>query len=184
MQLTAKRTNLFNRFSVSAHPKVLAFFSSGDVLSVAEAIHHGVPMIFLPEFNDQPTNTAAVEESGLGVQIRISDLTKDNLVKKFKIVLDSNFRTRVKILSSAYDDRPLSAMSSAIFWTEFAAQHNVSARHPAADVPLHQYLCLDVFAVIGTFIGITAICVMMLLRLVRIIFIVIRKSGNEKIKTE
>lgn len=45
-------------------------------------------MIAMPLVGDQPANAAAIEESGLGVQLQIRDLTQDNLLKAFKKVLD------------------------------------------------------------------------------------------------
>ncbi|XP_072933729.1 UDP-glucosyltransferase 2-like [Epargyreus clarus] len=162
-----------------AHPNVLAFFSHCGHLSTIEAATRGVPLIAMPILGDQPSNADSVEDIGFGVQIALSEITKDNLLNKFRIVLDSDFRARVKSLSRAYSARPASAMSSAIFWTEFAAQHNVSARHPAADVPLHQYLCLDVIAVIGTFI---TICILILLKIILAILSITKSFMNVKVK--
>lgn len=53
-----------------------------------EAIHFGVPMVAIPVIGDQPSNAAAVEETGLGVTLQIRDLTKNNLVAALKKVLD------------------------------------------------------------------------------------------------
>ncbi|XP_072933726.1 UDP-glucosyltransferase 2-like [Epargyreus clarus] len=164
-----------------AHPNVHAFFSHSGHLSAIEAIFHGVPMIAMPVLGDQPAIADCVERSGLGVQIALNELTKDELLNKFRTVLASDFRARVKSLSRAYSARPASAMSSAIFWTEFAAQHNVSARHPAADVPLHQYLCLDVIAVIGTFI---TICILILWKVLNLLLSFTRKFINLNVKNK
>lgn len=75
-------------FMISAHPNVLAFFSHCGMLSTTEAIYHGVPMIGMPIFGDQPGNAAAVEESGLGIQIHFKELTTELLLEKIKIVLN------------------------------------------------------------------------------------------------
>lgn len=53
-----------------------------------EAIHYGVPVIAMPVGGDQPSNAAAIEESGLGIQLQVRDLTEENLLKAFKTVLD------------------------------------------------------------------------------------------------
>lgn len=53
-----------------------------------EAIHFGVPVVAMPVFGDQPSNAAAVEESGLGVQLQVRDLNKENLIAAFKKVLE------------------------------------------------------------------------------------------------
>ncbi|XP_059045118.1 uncharacterized protein LOC131840922 [Achroia grisella] len=133
---------------ILAHPNVIAFFSHCGLLSTTEAIHHGVPMVAMPIFGDQPANAAAVEESGLGQQIQINELTKDKLLAKLRMVLDPKFRENVKHLSKIWHDRPMSAMDTAIFWTEFAARNrNLTLRAAAANVPYYQYWCLDVLIV-------------------------------------
>lgn len=133
---------------ILAHPKTLAFLSHGGNLGTTEAIHHGVPVVAMPVFGDQPANAAAIEESGLGVQIQVKDLTRENLLEAFEKVLKPEFRERVKKLSSVWHDRPLSSLDTAVYWTEFAAKHsNHTFRTAAADVSLFEYLCLDVLSV-------------------------------------
>ncbi|XP_038212967.1 UDP-glycosyltransferase UGT5-like [Zerene cesonia] len=132
---------------VLAHPKVLAFFSHCGMLSTTEAIYHGVPVVGMPIFGDQPANAGFIEESGLGVQIQIGELTKDNLLDKFKTVLEPGFKSRVKLLSKAWHDRPMSPMDSAIYWTEAAARYsNFTFQNPSVKVPLYQYYGLDVLS--------------------------------------
>ncbi|XP_050344613.1 UDP-glycosyltransferase UGT5-like [Nymphalis io] len=141
---------------ILAHPKVLAFYSHCGLLGTTEAIYHGVPIVGMPIYGDQPTNAAAIEESGLGVQLQYELLTKNYLLEKFKTVLEPKFREKVKLLSKAWHDRPVKAMDAAIFWTEFAARHqNFTFRSPAADVPLYQYFCLDIYAILLIFFIVT-----------------------------
>lgn len=58
------------------------------MLGTTEAMYHGVPMVGMPVFGDQPGNAALIEESGLGVQIQVAKLTKDLLLEKLKTVLN------------------------------------------------------------------------------------------------
>ncbi|CAK1582726.1 unnamed protein product [Parnassius mnemosyne] len=130
---------------ILGHPKTLAFFSHAGMGGTTEAIHFGVPMVAMPVIGDQPANAAAIEESGLGVQLQIRDLTNQNLVTAFKKVMDPKFRENVKLLSKAWHDRPLPPLDAAIYWTEFAARYsNFTFRTAAADVPLYQYINLDI----------------------------------------
>lgn len=76
-------------FSFTAHPKTLAFYSHCGNLGTTEAIHYGVPMIAMPILGDQPANAASIEESGLGIQIHLRDLTKENLLEAINKVLDN-----------------------------------------------------------------------------------------------
>lgn len=67
----------------------MAFLSHAGMGSTTEALYFGVPIVAMPVVGDQPSNAAAIEESGIGVQLQIEDLTKENLIAAFKTVLDS-----------------------------------------------------------------------------------------------
>ncbi|CAH2090414.1 unnamed protein product [Euphydryas editha] len=133
---------------ILGHPKTLAFLSHAGMGGTTEALHFGVPIVAMPVCGDQPSNAAAIEENGLGVQLQIRDLTKENLIAAFKKVLDSKFRDKVKLLSKAWHDRPMPPLDTAIYWTEYAARYsNLTFRTPAADLPFYEYYNFDVVAV-------------------------------------
>lgn len=69
------------------HPKTLAFMSHAGMGGTTESIHYGVPMVAVPIFGDQPSNAAAIDESGFGVLLDFNALTKETLVEAFKKVL-------------------------------------------------------------------------------------------------
>lgn len=75
-------------FIFSAHPNVVAFYSHCGLLGTTEAIYHGVPIVGMPVFADQPVNADAIERKGFGVQLQYSDLTKEVLLEKLRTVLD------------------------------------------------------------------------------------------------
>ncbi|CAK1543149.1 unnamed protein product [Leptosia nina] len=150
----------FPQNDILAHPKTLAFYSHCGALSITEAIYHAVPIVGMPVFGDQAVNAGFVEKSGLGVQVHLSELTKEVLLEKFNIVLDKGFRSRVKLLSRAWHDRQTSPMDSAIFWTEFAARNkNFTIRSPAVNVPFYQFYNIDVLAFIILFLSLSAFIV-------------------------
>lgn len=70
----------------------MAFLSHSGMGGTTEAIHFGVPVVAMPVVGDQPSNAAAVEESGLGVTLQIRDLTKENLLAAFRKVLDPKYK--------------------------------------------------------------------------------------------
>ncbi|PSN46984.1 UDP-glucuronosyltransferase 2B33 [Blattella germanica] len=73
-------------------------------------------------------------------------------------------------MSEIFRDRPQTALESAIFWTEYVIRHG-GAEHlrPAAvDMPLYQYLLLDVIAFITS----------ILLCFIYIIYLFIKKCLN------
>lgn len=137
------------QIDILGHPNTLAFFSHAGMGGTTEAIHYGVPIVAMPVLGDQPANGAAIEESGLGVQVQIRDLNKENLLAAFRKVLDPKFRERVKQISKAWHDRPMRPLDTAIYWTEFAARHsNFTFRAAAADTPLYQHFYLDIIGVL------------------------------------
>lgn len=66
---------------ISGHPKVKAFVSHGGMLSISEAAHCGTPMLAIPFFGDQFSNSAVVRESGLGKPLYFYDLNAENFEK-------------------------------------------------------------------------------------------------------
>ncbi|CAG9788158.1 unnamed protein product [Diatraea saccharalis] len=140
---------------ILGHPKTMAFFSHAGMGGTSEAIHFGVPVVAMPILGDQPANAASIEESGLGVQISVSNLNKENLLAAIKKVLEPGFRERVKQLNRAWHDRPMSSLDTAVYWTEYAARNsNFTFRSLAADVPLYQFYHIDVAFVFISIFGI------------------------------
>ncbi|CAH0686208.1 unnamed protein product [Spodoptera exigua] len=168
--------NWLPQVDILAHPKTLAFLSHAGNGGTTEAIHYGVPMVAMPIVGDQPANAAAVEESGLGVTLQVRDLNQENLLNAFKKVLDPKFRERVKEVSKAWHDRPISPMDTAVYWTEFAAKHpNFTFRTAAADVPFYQYINLDVAAVLIT---------IFILNIVALRIVINKCRSNKKVTTK
>ena len=58
------------------------------MLGTIEAVHVGVPMIGIPMFGDQNTNMKMVEAAGMGIILHYPDITKDNILKALRTVLD------------------------------------------------------------------------------------------------
>lgn len=65
------------------------FLSHGGLLGTIEAVHLGVPMIGIPMFGDQSTNMKMVEAAGMAVILQYKDITKDNVLKVLRTVLDN-----------------------------------------------------------------------------------------------
>jgi Glycosyl transferases, related to UDP-glucuronosyltransferase len=62
----------------------------GGLLGAIEAVHVGVPMVGIPMFGDQHTNMKMVEAAGMGIILRYEDITKDNVLKALRTVLDNS----------------------------------------------------------------------------------------------
>jgi UDP:flavonoid glycosyltransferase YjiC (YdhE family) len=73
----------------------------GGLLGTIEAVHVGVPMIGIPMFGDQNTNMKMVEAAGMGIILHYPDITKDNILKALRTVLD-NPRCNTKTFLCTY----------------------------------------------------------------------------------
>lgn len=60
----------------------------------------------------------------------------------------TRYRQRAKEIAARYRDRPRWATEEAVWWTEYVVRHRGAPhlRPLGADMPLHQYLLLDVAA--------------------------------------
>lgn len=56
-------------------PRLRLFITHGGLLSTQEATYHGVPLLGLPVFVDQHTNTRQVQREGWGRLLPWEDLT-------------------------------------------------------------------------------------------------------------
>lgn len=65
-----------------------AFITHSGLLGVEEAIYEAKPMVLIPFFVDQPGNAALMEEHGVGIYLDFRTLTKAELVKAIRRVID------------------------------------------------------------------------------------------------
>ncbi|XP_019640626.1 PREDICTED: UDP-glucuronosyltransferase 2C1-like [Branchiostoma belcheri] len=132
-----------------AHPKTRAFITHAGSNGLYEALHHGVPVVCLPLFGDQPANAARVVARGLGVTLDFSTVTADQLYQAILDVLTNNsYRETAARLSRLHCDQPQSPMERAVWWIEHVIQHGrlPHLRARAAELPWYQYYLLDVAA--------------------------------------
>ncbi|XP_053679157.1 UDP-glycosyltransferase UGT5-like [Anopheles nili] len=146
---------------ILAHPNVRLFIMHGGLGGIAEALYHGVPLVGIPMFGDQPVNLAKVEEEGWAYVLQFSNLTEQTLGHAIDTVLqDGRYRENVQRLSTLFRDRPTSAMETAVFWTEYVIRHRGAPhlRYAGVDMSFWQLYSLDVLAFLaGVFFGFCAL---------------------------
>ncbi|MGQ5640574.1 MULTISPECIES: macrolide family glycosyltransferase [unclassified Streptomyces] len=78
------------------------FVTHGGMNSAMEALHHGVPMVVIPQMNEQKANGLRVEELGLGRHLAKEDTTAQSLRQAVdEIAGDPGVRERVDALSNS-----------------------------------------------------------------------------------
>lgn len=139
------------------HPKVRLFMTHGGLLGILEATHSGIPVIGIPFFFDQPRNILKLVEQGSGILLDYETLTKDTLYDAITTILNNNsYAINAKKLAKRFNDRPLSPIETAVYWTEYVIRHK-GAKHlrtAAVGMPWWKYYLVDVigFILLITFV--------------------------------
>ncbi|KAE8739565.1 UDP-glycosyltransferase-11, partial [Frankliniella occidentalis] len=167
------------------HPKTVLFVGHAGLMGSSEAMFLGVPLVCIPMFSDQPFNAALFEYKGISVTLdHRRDLNKDTILAVLRKILDTDkYRSRSREIAALFSDRPRSAMDEAVWWTEYVVRHR-GARHLrplGADLPLYQYLLLDVAAVVLA-VGIVTLVLAWLLTsaALRALQAALRSRGNKR----
>ncbi|KAF3851353.1 hypothetical protein F7725_013125 [Dissostichus mawsoni] len=127
------------------HPKTRAFITHGGTNGIYEAIYHGVPMVGLPQFADQPDNMVHMKAKGAAIIADINFMKTEELRDAFNTVINEN---------SIFHDRPMNPRDEAVFWIEFTMR-NKGAKHlrvQAHELTWYQYHSLDVLAFLFTIV--------------------------------
>nr|XP_020139854.1 UDP-glucuronosyltransferase 2B4-like isoform X5 [Microcebus murinus] len=129
------------------HPKTKAFITHGGTNGVYEAIYHGVPMVGIPLFADQPDNIAHMKAKGAAVRVDFNTMSSTDLLSALKTVInDPMYKENAMKLSRIHHDQPMKPLDRAVFWVEFVMRHK-GAKHlrvAAHDLTWFQYHSLDV----------------------------------------
>ncbi|XP_073493306.1 UDP-glucuronosyltransferase 2A1-like isoform X1 [Phyllobates terribilis] len=148
------------------HPKTKAFITHGGTNGIYEAIYHGVPMVGIPLFADQPDNIIHMKSKGMAVMLDINKMQSQDLVDAVNTVInDPSYKENAMRISQIHHDQPLKPLDRAVFWIEFVMRHK-GAKHlrPAShELTWYQYHLLDV-------IGFLLVCLFIMLYVTMKIF--------------
>ncbi|XP_038190122.1 UDP-glucuronosyltransferase 2A2 isoform X2 [Arvicola amphibius] len=131
------------------HPKTRAFITHGGTNGIYEAIYHGIPMVGVPMFADQPDNIAHMKAKGAAVEVNMNTMSSADFLNAVRTVInDPSYKENAMRLSRIHHDQPVKPLDRAVFWIEFVMRHK-GAKHlrvAAHDLSWFQYHSLDVIA--------------------------------------
>lgn len=135
---------------ILGHKNTKLFITHCGLLSTQEALWYGIPVLGFPIFADQPQNAFRLKELGVSETLSIFDFTENQLYETIKKMLeDLKYREKIKIISSALRDQPMTPLEEATYWTEWIIRHpNIDLKSPVVDMNIFSRQSLDVFAVI------------------------------------
>lgn len=167
---------------ILAHPNMKLFISHCGLGSVNEAKFHGVPILGLPIFADQPKNFEAITDEGWSIGEPLGDLTEESFQRYLhEMLTNRKYSEIVKKVSNLYRDRPQSPLETAVYWVEYVLRHRGGAKHmqsPAIYLNWFQYHSLDVM-------GFICVCIYLIGKAVKYtICASVRKFRSKVIKSK
>nr|XP_012616450.2 UDP-glucuronosyltransferase 2B31-like [Microcebus murinus] len=70
------------------HPKTKTFITHGGTNGIYEAIYHGVPMVGIPLFADQPDNIVHMKAKGAAVRVDFNTMSSADLLSALRTVIN------------------------------------------------------------------------------------------------
>lgn len=171
----------FPQSDILAHPNTKLFISHCGLGSVTEAKFHGVPILGMPVFGDQPSNLVNIVNDGWAVGCPLNTLNEELFTAALNEVLyNKTYYNTVKTISNLYRDRPRHPVDTAVYWVEYVIRHN-GAKHmqsPAVHLNFFQYHSLDV-------IGFIILCIYLVFKFIKFgVCAVVRKCCRSKSKVK
>ncbi|XP_058122285.1 UDP-glycosyltransferase UGT5-like [Anopheles ziemanni] len=133
---------------ILAHKNTILFISHGGQFGTFEAMHHGVPTLFMPFFGDQNRNADRAIRMGFARKMLFVDITVEAFGGNIAAMLtDKRYYSRAKEISRLFTDRIVEPMNESIYWIEYVARHGGAAhlKSKAVNLSWFQYYMLDVF---------------------------------------
>ncbi|XP_034100343.1 UDP-glucosyltransferase 2 [Drosophila albomicans] len=163
---------------ILAHPKIKLFITHAGKGGITEAQYHGVPMVALPIFGDQPANADNMQKSGYGIAQDLLQLTEENFGASINEVLgNEKYKKAIGGFSQLYRDRPLSARQTVLYWTNYVLRHHGAPHLQSPSVHLNwvEYLNVDIYILVAT-----VLTLLLLLNFVIVRFIVRKLAGKSQ----
>ncbi|KAG7465380.1 UDP-glucuronosyltransferase 1-1-like [Solea senegalensis] len=138
-----------------AHSGARAFITHAGSNGLFEGLCHGVPMVMLPLFGDQPDNAEKMAKRGAGVVLDITCITTESLLQGLnEVIYDVRYKENMQKLSALHKDQPIRPLDLAVYWTEYVMRHKGAKHLKSAVHELNwiQYFCLDVIATLVTIV--------------------------------
>ncbi|XP_067665818.1 UDP-glucuronosyltransferase 1A1-like [Haliotis asinina] len=133
-----------------AHPNTNLFITHCGANGQNEAFLQGVPMIGFPMFAEQPYNAKKLVYFGFGIEMDLKTFTVDDLVSNInEVIQNSSYSQKIKKAAEITKLRERSPKEEAVYWIEHVLKYGgAHLRSYCQDMPLYQYLCLDVIGLV------------------------------------
>ena len=159
--------NEYSFNDILGHSSAKVFVTHGGVNGYQESVYHGVPMVVIPMFGDQPIQAKLVACKKLGVAVDWRSINaKDKVLQNAinKVLNNKIYEENTKRLSAIMKDRKQSASQEGADWIEYALRHDGAPHLTSETIDLPQYK-LYMFDVFIFLVLVVCLVVYVLLRL-------------------
>lgn len=134
-----------------AHPNTKVLVTHCGMSSQYQALYHAVPMVGIPLFYDQGYNERRMTERGFGRSVRLMALTPSQLVEAIQdVATNPRYKYAITRASTLYRELYKVPVERAAYWLDHVINYGGGhLRSSGQEIPLYQFLLLDVLAVMG-----------------------------------
>ncbi|XP_013100404.2 UDP-glycosyltransferase UGT5 isoform X1 [Stomoxys calcitrans] len=169
---------------ILAHPNVKLFITHGGIFGSQEGLYWAKPMLCLPLYGDQHRNTIKSVRAGYARTLNLATMTAEDLQQNIQaLVADPQYKLKAMEMSQLFRENPLHPLDEASYWIEYVAKYKGAPflKSHGAFMPLHQYLLLDVLAVLLAAVIVAIVLPLLILRELKRL---IRKFSKEQTMTD
>ncbi|OWR44037.1 UDP-glycosyltransferase UGT41D1 [Danaus plexippus plexippus] len=167
--------------SILSHPNVLVFITHGGLLSTLESLYHGIPIIAIPVFGDQPGNAKRCVQEGRALMVSIGENMAEDLNNALKDMLgNDSYYKKAKELSKLFRSRPVKPNKLIQHYVELAIESK-GAYHLRSKTHLYKWYELWMLDQIAFVLAVLAIA-FSLLKKVAGLFMTKQKQKGKKEK--
>ncbi|XP_058461493.1 UDP-glucuronosyltransferase 2B16-like isoform X2 [Malaya genurostris] len=112
---------------ILAHPKLQLFITHGGLLSIQEAVWHGVPILGIPIYADQFGNVNQMVDKGIGKRLDLTKFSSRQFEHCIVDIITNNRRAAVQ-LSQIVRDQKEQPLDLAVWFVEWALR-NANTAH-------------------------------------------------------
>lgn len=83
------------------------------MLSIQEAVYHGVPLLGIPFFGDQDGNLEQASRRGISTTLNFEEISEELITEKVSQILQNeSYKFQAKMVSTAFRDREIPPMDA------------------------------------------------------------------------
>ncbi|XP_058832660.1 UDP-glycosyltransferase UGT5-like [Topomyia yanbarensis] len=161
-----------------AHPKLRLFITHGGLLSVQEAVWHGVPILGLPFFADQFGNVNQLVSKGIGKRMELVSLTSQQFEHSIvDIITNDSYKQTAMQLSQIVRDQKEHPLDLAVWSVEWILR-NAEMSH-MWDRSLQQLGILEKYSLDVLIVFLGGLALVLYYVNVMLYWVLIQKSWNK-----